>query len=183
MPVAALCFNLAWEFYFSFFASIPLASRVGNGLFLLFNTGVLYTCLRYGKEDFNWPIFKEYFYSFMAIMTVVFFVLIHVFVISFNDYGMLVTLFAQLIYSMLFLAMLLRRNSVKGQSLYIGIFILIGDACGYAMTPYTHEFFQPDAPMAWIHTVNIYILSLHLVYIGMYYYVARRDGINPWKRL
>ena len=183
MPVVALCFNLSWEFYFTFIVDGSLVNRIGYGSFLLFDLGVLYTCLRYGKDDFGWPIFKENFYAFVALITLVSFVMLYMFVTSFNDYGILITLFAQLIFSTLLIVMIIRRNSVKGQSLYIGLGILIGDSCGLIVAPYTQQTWQSDVPIDWINTCNAYILSANILYLALYYMVARRDGINPWKRL
>ena len=68
MPVTALCVNLSWEFYFTFLAGGEASARLGNGLFLLFDLGVLYTCLRFGKDDFDWPILKNHFRAFVAAM-------------------------------------------------------------------------------------------------------------------
>ena len=183
MPVVALCFNISWELYFTFFVDSPLTNRIGNGTFVLFDLGVLYTCWRYGRNDFDWPIFQEHFHKFLVLILFVSFTMLSIFVSSFDDYGILITLFAQLIYSTLFIAMILRRNSVKGQSLYIGLGILIGDACGLIVGPYVQHTSQPTVPMAWLNACNIYILLAHIFYLGLYYHVARRDGINPWRRL
>ena len=182
MPVTALCFNLAWEFYFTFLGNFPMTSRIGNGLFFVLDLGMFYTCLRFGKDDFDWPIFKRNFFTFIALMIPVSFVMIRTYVTAFHDYGMLVTLYAQLLYSTLLPAMLIRRDSVKGQSFYIGLFILIGDTCSFLIAPATQRLSQPDAPLVWITVCNAYIFLAHVFYLALYCHVAGRDGVNIWKR-
>ncbi len=183
MPVFALCMNIGWECYFTFIALIPMSIKIGNGIYLLFDMGVLYTCLRYGKEDFNWPILRKYFHAFIALLIPVCFILVYVFIKSFNDYGVMVTLYVCMIYSTLLIAMLIRRDSVKGQSLYIGIFILLSDILAFSLALYLQSTMQTEVPRAWVYTGWVYILSANVLYLLLYYYVARRDGINPWKRL
>ena len=183
MPVIALCMNLAWEFYFAFLAGLSPVGAVGNTLYFLLDLGILATCLRYGPDDFNWPIFKIHFRKFVGLFLVVCFVMVTVFVRAFNDYGILITLQVEMIYSTLLIAMIIRRNSVKGQSLYIALLILVGDILGNAIVPYSRTHFQPDVPLAWIYTCGAYIVIANVIYLVLYMYVARRDNINPWKRL
>jgi len=183
MPMIALCLNVSWEAYFTFFADLPMAARAGNGAFLLFDLGVLYTCFRFGRKDFDWPLLTGHFTAILTATLGIAFVLVYVFISSFNDYGILITLLLQLNYSTLLIAMLIRRNSVKGQSLYIGLLILLGDACGLYTAPYTQKMYQPDVPLTWIFTVYGYVLLAHIAYLLLYVHVARRDGIDPWRRL
>jgi len=183
MPVFAICLNVSWESYFTFIAILPIAVKISNGFYLLFDLGVLYTCLRYGKEDFDWPIFKKYFYAFIALLLPACFILVYVFIKSFSDYGVLVTSFVVMIYSTLLVAMIIRRNNVKGQSLYIGIFIFVSDILGYVLALHVQSSVQMDVPRTWVHASWIYILLANIFYIALYYVVARRGGINPWKRL
>jgi len=183
MPVTALCVNISWELYFTFLVDAPVPARLGNGLFLLFDLGVLYTCLRYSRNDYNWPIFHKYFRIFVIGMLLISSAAVYLFITSFNDYGIMSTLFAQILYSSLFVAMLIRRNSVTGQSLYIGLLILVGDTFGLYAAPYTQENFQPEVPLIWIFAVTAYILAAHVFYLMLYVHIARRDGINVWRRV
>ena len=183
MPVTALCVNLSWEFHFTFLTDLPVKSCIPKALLLLFDLGVLYTYLRYGRDDFDWPILKKRFLSFFALILAVSFTLHYFFVTSFHDRGGMVTLWVMILYSTLLIVMLIRRNSVKGQSLYIGFFILTGDISGYVIMLYLQQHVQKEIPLAWIHASLTYVLLAHISYILLYYHVARRDGINPWTRL
>lgn len=183
MPVTALCFNLSWEFYFAFLAGLPPIGQVGNVLYLLLDLGILYTCLRWGRDDFDWPLFTEHFYAFIVLGLATSFVLIYTFVTSFDDYGILITLFVEMLYSTLLVAMIVRRDSVRGQSFYIALLILIGDLFGSAIVPYTRAHFQPDVPLAWIYVCAGYIIVANVLYVVLYHGVARRDGVSLWNRL
>ncbi len=184
IPMVALCLNVSWEFIFTFLTDIEMSYRVANGLFLAFDLGVLYTCFRFGRDDFDWPILKDHFVAFLTGSLALSLAGVYLFVTSFGDtYGGLFAAINTPLYSALFIAMLLRRNSVKGQSLYIALAVLIGDAGGYLPTLFAQQQGQVDVPPTWITTYYAYTLLLNAVYLALYCYVARRDGINPWKRL
>jgi len=183
MPVTALCFNISWEIYFAFLAGLPPVGQVGNIIYLILDLGILYTCWLYGREDFDWPILKKHLHSYILLTIPASFVLIYMFIKSFNDYGILSTLLVEMLYSSLLIAMIIRRNSVKGQSFYIGLLILIGDILGNSIVPYTQRNFQPDVSLSWIYVCVSYIILCNIAYLLLYYKVARRDGINLWRRL
>jgi hypothetical protein len=184
MPIAALCLNISWEFHYTFLAQIEPAYRVANGFFFLFDAAVLYTCFRFGKEDCDWSIFKNNFVPFVIGILAGSFVVQQCFIRAFNDtYGTLTAGMITPLYCTLMIVMLIRRNSVKGQSIYIGLAILFGDAAGYIPTLYAQQVYSPAVPRLWVHTVFIYSVLCNLFYVLLYYHVARRDGINPWKRL
>ena len=184
MPVVALCLNISWEFIFTFLTSIAPAIRIFNGLFFIFDLGVLYTCYRFGREDFDWPLLKAWFRPILAFCLTLSFASTYFFVRAFDDtYGGLAAAVIMPVYSAMLIAMLLRRNSVKGQSLYIGLAILIGDSSGYIPTLYAHQMGWTSTPLLWIHTGMIITLLLHVLYIALYCYIARRDGVSLWQRL
>jgi len=184
MPVIALCLNVSWEFCFTFLTQIEMMYRVANGLFLAFDLGVLYTCYRFGRDDFKWPILKGRFFSFLTVSLGLSLVGVYLFVTAFDDtYGGLFASINTPLYSALLVAMLLRRNSVKGQSIYIGLAILVGDAGGYLPTLFAQQQGQVDVPTLWISTYYAYTLLLNAAYVAIYWYIAKRDGVQVWKRM
>ncbi len=184
MPMIALCLNISWEFNFTFLTDIETVYRMTNGFFFLFDFGVLYTCFRFGRGDFEWPLMRKWFPQVLAASLAISFAGVFLFVRAFDDtYGGLFAALNTPVYSALLISMLLRRNSVKGQSLYIGLAIFIGDAGAYIPTLYAHQVGWASTPLLWIHTFMITTLVLHAAYIVIYWHIARRDGINPWKRL
>ncbi len=183
-PMIALCLNVSWEFIFTFLTEIEMTYRVANGFFLVFDIGVVYTLFRFGRDDFDWPILKQYFLTFLTASLAMSLVGVYTFVTAFGDtYGGLFAAINTPFYSGMLIAMLLRRNSVKGQSLYIALAILIGDAAGYLPTQFAQQQGQVDVPPTWITAYYLFTILLNVVYVGLYCFVARRDGVQLWKRL
>lgn len=184
MPVVALCLNIAWETYFSLFSDAQLANKVGYGLYLAADLGVLYTCWRFGPDDFRSPLQKRFFRPIVLILLVGGFALVRQFAISFDDtYGGISATFTTLLLSVLMVGMILRRDSVAGQSLYIGLLVLVGNLAGWVMNLIAHQTVQPNIPIPWVHLANLAIVVSNLAYLWLYRQVARRDGIDLWQRL
>lgn len=183
MPIIALAIDLSWEFYNTFLVGIPIPQRIPAASWFALNLGVLYTCYRYGRNDFDWPLLKRWFRTLLSVTLVVAFFLVYNFIEAFGDhYGALSASFAMIVYSTLLPVMLMRRNSLAGQSLYIALLILIGDITGFIATIYAQANLDTNLPLGWMYAVNIYVLPAHLFYVYLVWWMARRDGINPWKR-
>lgn len=179
MPIIALAIDLSWEAYYTFLGGMPIPAAP----WLALNLGVLYTCYRYGRNDFDWPLLRRWFRTILSVTLVVAFVLVYSFIEAFDDhFGALSASFAMIVYSTLLPVMLIRRNSLNGQSLYIALLILIGDITGFIATIYAQANLDTNLPYEWMIAVNIYVLPAHLFYVYLVWWMARRDGINPWKR-
>ena len=184
MPMVALCINVAWETYYSFFSVEQPANRIVNGLYLVPDLGVLWTCWRYGPGDFISPLIRQHFRSFMAIVLVCAFILMRVFALAFqDDYGALSASFTTLLMSVLLVGMLLRRDSVRGQSLYIGLFVLLGNLCGAVENFIAKQTVVPDLSLAWANTAYGLILFANLLYLLLYISIARRDKVSLLRRV
>ena len=184
MPVAALMFNIAWETWFSLFSEAPVATRAGIGLYLIADLGVLWTCLRYGREDFESPLIRNHFPWWVLGFFVMGLVLVRQFALSFEDIaGGISATFTTVLLSVLLVAMLVRRNDVRGQSLYIALAVLFGNVCGFFMNLIAHQTVQPGIPIPWVVTANAVIVGCNILYIGLFLHVARRDGVDPLRRL
>lgn len=183
MPLTALSIDLGWEFYFSFLAEASYRQWIPAMPWLAINLGVFYTAYRYGREDFDWPILRRWFRPILVAMVLVASFLVWSFVEAFGDhYGALAASFAMLVYSTLLPVMLIRRNSLAGQSIYIALLILIGDIGGLFATAYAQAHLETPLPAQWMIAVNIYVLPCHVLYVGLIWWMARRDGIRVWRR-
>lgn len=183
MPIVALFVNVAWESYYAFFTDVPMMNKVGAALYLVFDIGVVWTAIKFAKDDFDSALIKRYLNHVMIVTTVAAFFLIAMFDRAFNDpFGPLSAGFTTMLLSILMLCMLFRRDSVKGQSFYIGLFILLGDVAGYFMTLIAKQTVQDNIWIPWVNTVNAIIIGCNIVYLILYVQVARRDGVNPWTR-
>ena len=182
MPVVALAANVAFEFLLTFFCPIDAEWKKGTAMWLLIDFGVLYTCLRYGRDDFSSPVIKKWFFPGVAILLVAAGCLEWSFMKAFQDnVGTAVSLGTNLLLSSLYIAMLIRRGSVKGQSFYIAFCILIGNIAGYYVTVY-YPTPPPPTPIVLIHTFLPCILLLNVLYSCLVVLQCRKEGINPWVR-
>ena len=144
----------------------------------------MWTCLRYGPEDFRSPLIKRYFRALAIAVLIGGFFLVRQFSLSFDDtYGGISATFTTLLLSVLMVGMILRRNSVRGQSLYIGLLMLAGNISGWVMNLIAKQTVQPNISIPWVHTTNVLIVAANVLYILLFLQVARRDGIAAFRRL
>jgi hypothetical protein len=81
-----------------------------------------------------------------------------------------------LMMSVLFVTMLLRRNSVDGQSLYIALFKMIGTLLPSIL------FLRLFPSSILLNYLFIAILIFDLIYTVMLYRKLKSAGLNPWAR-
>jgi hypothetical protein len=183
MPIAALCANFTWEIVFShlFLPSFQLI-RLGNKSWVFLDAAILITALKYGREDFRDPFVRKWFYWLLALGMAVAACVEIPFVKVYGDvHGYFLGWAAALMMSILFIAMLLRRGSVKGQSCYIALFMLLGNVSAYLWCKYF-----PDTPPLLDPRVNLAFLAttgfFNATYLVLLYRKCREQGINPWTR-
>jgi hypothetical protein len=128
MPLAALCANISWEFIFSFIFPTNPTQLVVNIIWFALDAVIFFLLLRYGAREFP-GLSKQNFYIVVALALPTAFALVLLGAIEFHA-GVAYTAFGQnLMMSILFIAMLYRRRSLRGQSSAIAICKLIGTLC------------------------------------------------------
>ncbi len=131
MPFWALALNIAWEFLHAVFGfrEVGLTLQIAiNGIWFLFDLGLLYTFFRYGRQYFPKQYHVSWFYTWGI------FGLFTAFIVQFtfiHEFGLLMgavySAFLQnLLMSILFIVMLAQRNSSEGQTLLIAVCKCIG---------------------------------------------------------
>jgi hypothetical protein len=126
MPLFALAFNIAWEFIFGFLLYQGFAlQRIVNIAWFSLDAIIAYTYFRYGRSDFP-RAYGRFFIPWSALAVA--FLVIYFAGLEFADRrGATYTAFAQnLMMSVLFISMLVRRDNVTGQSMVIAIFKWLG---------------------------------------------------------
>ena len=126
MPLIALCANISWEFIFSFvFPYGPPQSYI-NYLWFGLDTILVAQFLKYGKNEFlRWSTSKLYKLFIVLISSEFGIILIGSIIIG--DFRGIYSAFGQnLVMSILFIIMFSKRNSLRGQSIYIAIFKMLG---------------------------------------------------------
>jgi hypothetical protein len=164
IPFYALALNLSWELlhtYFGFRTKIDLQTII-NAVWFLFDVGILYTYLKYGKKYF--PANLAYWFlpwSVLGLFTA--FSVEYAFVKEFGIFagGAYAAFLQNLLMSVLFIAMLVRRGSTEGQSLTIAVSKWLG-----TLAP-TVAFGLIGEPKPFILTVGLLCSAFDLIYIWM----------------
>ena len=134
------------------------------------------------RDDFEHPVIKKWFYPGVAALLVMGALLQWGFITGYQDnYGKATGCINGLVEVVLLIAMLLRRNSLKGQSFYIALFMLVGNIFGYFMSLQPNPT-PPQVADIYIHVMFACILPLHVAYLILVYRQCRLDGVNPWRR-
>jgi hypothetical protein len=163
MPIVTLCLNVVWEGWYGFVSDMPLGQRLPNIIWFGFDLGVLYTCLKFGAEDFkDWPLLHQWFkpvvWSLIPIA-----ILLH--------WGVITAL----------------KDSHGAYSASLNTlgysFVLIGDSAGFWVMLFVTQYLQPGVRPEFIFGLYPVIVLLNVVYVALYIHVAIRDGINPFTRL
>ena len=177
MPLFALAFNIAWEFMFGFLVGTGVSlQRVVNITWCLLDAVIIYTYFKYGRKDF--PKDKERFFIPWSLAAFfVGFLVIYVAYYEFpNFWGARYTAFAQnLMMSVLFIAMLIRRNSVDGQSMYIAIFKMLG-----TLAPTIQMSIQTGSKLILIFGIGCFLYDV--TYIWMLHQKFLELRLNPFTR-
>ena len=131
MPFWALALNIAWELLHAVFGfrEVGLTLQIAiNGIWFLFDLGLLYTFFRYGQRYFPRQYHRSWFYVWGIFGILTAFILQFTFI---REFGLLMgavySAFLQnLLMSILFIVMLAQRNSSEGQTLLIAVSKCVG---------------------------------------------------------
>jgi hypothetical protein len=165
MPLLAMTMNISWEFLFTFiYPSVGgFMQETINFLWFALDLGIIYTYLRFWRADYPsnlspklmWPQFILIFAASIPLMVAI------VMKTGKID-GAVYTAFADnLIMSVLFITMLLRRGDRRGQSLGIAWTKLLGTATA-SVSQYLYD---PTNPI-W-NVLYIEILFFDILYVVM----------------
>lgn len=175
MPITALCANISWEFIFSFLYPHAPPQNYISMIWFAFDLIIVFQTLRFGKVAFEQAWL---FYPAFILGLVISFAAILAITIEFNDSDGKYAAFGQnLMMSVLFVAMLLRRQNVKGQSIYIALFKLVGTLLPSIL------FFMRFPNSVLLNFLYISIFVFDCIYAVLLYAKHKELGINPWTRV
>lgn len=177
MPMVALCANLSWEFIFSFVYPHPRPQLYINYLWLLFDLGILAQYLRFWQRDFPPHLPQRLFYPTFVLSLALSALFILEVSREFRDFIGIYAAFGQnLLMSVLFLRMLLKRNSSRGQSLYIAL----GKLLGTLFPSFLFYLYFPHSRLLLLLYSSILIFDL--AYLVLLYWQLCREHTRPWSR-
>jgi hypothetical protein len=178
MPLVALCANISWEFIFSFIHPHSSPQYYVNLVWFLFDVLIFFQALKFGPSDFPRNLASKLFYPAFALALATSFGAVLFTSYEFRDYDGKYAAFGQnLMMSVLFVSMLLRRNSVKGQSIYIALFKMIGTL----LPSILFYLLFPASPL--LNFLYVTILVFDVIYLLLLYRKCQQEGINPWRRV
>lgn len=182
MPIIALCANISWEFIFAFLWQHPSPYRYTNMVWFAFDAVILIQTLKFWKTEFP-DISGKVFYPTFVVSLITGFCLVLLTSLEFGDWRGAYTAFGQnLMMSIVYITMLHRRDSPRGQSIYIAAFKMVGTLlASLAFGAYSPaEMFEMSPLFPFLYAST---LVFDVAYIVMVYRKCREQGINPWKRL
>jgi hypothetical protein len=177
MPLFALAFNIAWEFIFGFLVGDGIGiQRIVNVTWFVLDAIIVVTYFRYGRREYPATV-QRWFIPWSVTAFVVAFVILFATNLEFPDFwGARYSAFAQnLLMSILFIAMLVGRNGVRGQSMFIAIFKWLG-----TLAPTIQVFGQTGSRLILVLGVAIFVYDV--IYIAMLYRQFTELGLNPFTR-
>ena len=178
--------NIVWEALFSqYFVPYYGLIHWGNTAWVAFDIGIFLTVWKYGPDDFSDPFVKRHLRKIIPLGMVLAAMIMIPFTKFYHDeFGTFLGWAAAFMMSILFIAMLLRRNHYKGQSIYIALSMFLGNIAAYFWVEY---FPEHEPPMQMDHNTNLaFVLAtgvFNVAYIVMLYQKFREKGVNPWKRI
>ncbi|MBN1430160.1 MAG: hypothetical protein JXB07_17455 [Anaerolineae bacterium] len=177
MPIVALCANIAWEFIFAFVHPHQPPQLYVDIIWFLFDCVIVYQALHFGKTALKGFLPGRYFYPAFVLSLILSVALILGITYEFQDwYGRFAAFGQNLMMSVMFVTMLLRRNDVSGQSIYIALFKMIGTILPSILF---YSFFPTSFLL---NTLYIAIVIFDVIYLVLLYNKHKKMGINPWKR-
>jgi hypothetical protein len=203
-PFIAICVDIAWVTTFTLiYPQSPFML-----LFVIVDLIFLYQLLKFRTSDLT-NLSKTQYYAAVVLAIVTSFALIIAFSIEFDDvHGVYSSFVDTLLTSILFIVLILRRDNVKGQSIYIAISKMLGTLS--AVIAYNFFTFPNIRPRMAIHifhevlniplelsptpvpsyigstllaVLGISIFIYDIIYIVLVYKKSKEQGINPWRRV
>lgn len=184
MPLWALAANISWEFIFSFLLlTHEPVQHVIDIVWFLFDAVIVFQFLRYGRSGFQGTVLEKYFYPMFVLVLIVSFGAIYTMTIQLEPTippgridGRYAAFAQNLMMSILFVSMLINRNNLRGQSIYIGLLKMIGTLLPSILFYLT---FPSDVLLDFLYMA---IFAFDLLYVIMLYSKYRELKVNPWTR-
>jgi hypothetical protein len=164
MPFAALCGNITWEFIYSFLMPSTNRQVYINYLWFGLDLIILYQFIKFSRQDLPSPLSDKLFIPTLFISLFTALSLHYLVAFEFSNFDGAYTAFgSNLMMSLLFILMLLRRNHLRGQSIYIALFKWVGTASAsfLAFSLYPHSL------LLWFFYVSTFFFDV--LYIFMLY--------------
>ncbi len=179
MPLVALCANISWEAIFSSIYPAPQPQIYINYAWFTLDIVIVFQFLRFGRSEFPKFSIKKFYAVFSAMLIIAFSV---IFAVSYelHDFLGVYAAFGQnLVMSVLFVIMLLNRKNIRGQSMYIALFKMLGTGVS-SLAFYLYQPISQESVLLPSLYVSIFITDV--IYMILLYQKSKESKISPWLR-
>jgi hypothetical protein len=174
MPLAALCANISWEAIFSFIHPHSPPQLYINYAWFILDVFIVFQFLKFGKSEFPNFSIKQFIASFVFALVLAFCSILFI-TYEFDDWRGAYAAFGQnLMMSILFISMLLNRNSLRGQSIYIAIFKMLGTGVSSLAFYLYQPISQGSLLMPFLY-ISIFVCDI--VYLSLIYQKYREHKL------
>jgi hypothetical protein len=176
MPLAAVCANISWEFIFSFVhAPSPIQHGV-NLVWFALDVLIFSQLLWYGPREFP-DLARALFYGGVGLGLATSYPLVLLISADLDNWAGAYAAFGQnLMMSVLFVAMLYRRRSLRGQSLGIAVGKLAGTGLA-SLAFYLYSTLSHHSPL--LQFLYVAILVYDVLYVVLVLQMRRRLPTPP----
>ena len=178
MPLWALAANISWEFIFAFvLLTHNNVQHVIDIIWCLFDVVILYQVLRFGRPSFEGTILAKYFYVMVALVVATGFGAVYTMTLQLEAPhfdGRYAAFSQNLVMSILFISMLINRNNLNGQSIYVGLLKMVGTLLPSIL------FYLTDPSNVYLDFLYVAIFIFDLIYVILLYVKARELKVNAW---
>lgn len=206
MPIVAMLGNWPWEWIFGLNLASPCPIvwdtcperplQLANFGSMFLDGFIVYTIVRFGREQFSNPFIRKYFYPILIFGLISSFAIQYTFITevgfpnihnltvngqvplflpgdSGGSYSAYILTFVM---GILFIYMLTQRNSLEGQSFIIAMAMLLGNVAAFVFIAILNEL----TPL--LNVLFVLTLFVNIVYAAMVFRKSQELGINPLKR-
>jgi hypothetical protein len=179
MPIAALLANISWEFIYSFVHGPNNIQFYVNVAWFSLDCIVFYQLLKYWRTEIK-DISSRTFYIFIFVSLIMAYLLVIYIEKKFSDGGFYSAFGANFMMSYLFILMLYRRKSLRGQSIYIAISKLL---CTVAtcLAAYKYQAFMPNTGL--LEFLYLSMFFLDSVYVVLVFIQMKKPFLLSWNRV
>ena len=206
MPIVAMLGNWPWEWIFGLglapacpivWETCPARPlQLANFASMLLDGFIVYTIVKFGRDKFDNPFIRKYFYHILIFGFISSFAIQYTFITevgfpnvhnltvdgtvpaflpgdSGGSYSAYILTFVM---GILFINMLTERNSLEGQSFIIAMAMLLGNVAAFVFIAILNEL------TPFLNVLFVLTLFVNIVYAVMVYRKSLELGINPWTR-
>ena len=178
MPVLVLCINFGWEILALTLRPVPEITPTAY-LCVPLDAVIFVQCFLYGPADFQPPLPRRFFRPMLLVTLAYMTAVVYLFEVRVHDdFRYYSAYLDNLTMSGLFIAMLLRRGNVRGQSMYIALGKMLGTGLISLELLRMHRDSQP----ALLALLAAGCFVLDAAYSAMLYGKLREEHIPAWTR-